>query len=169
MWISEKIEKDIWESKSGYKSNNVTQNAFESILLGRDVGSNGETRMRFEESSGYLPRTSRARTQRHATPETPPKPSKRSPLPSPNLQRWVGFTTTPDLESQNLQGSQACHHIIPYGNSGPGKANKNHKQTPSRLMTILRTDSPSASFENQRDETKLKGPNSGVDRAGINT
>lgn len=35
-------------------------------------------------------------------------------------------------------------------------------------MTLPRTDSPSALFENRRDETKLLSPNSGVDRVGMN-
>ncbi|KAL0873323.1 hypothetical protein Bca101_023028 [Brassica carinata] len=63
--------------------------------------------------------------------------------------------------------SSPPHYLIPKQH-GPGKANKDHKETPSRLMTLPRTDSPSVSFENRRDETKLLSPNSGVDRVGMN-
>lgn len=96
----------------------------------------------------------------------PFKPSKHSPLLSPNIQRRNGLTKTLDQESQNLQGCQVHHHIISYENYE--KENKDHKETLSRLVTLLRTDSPSALFENRRDGTKLLSPNSNVDKAGMN-
>ncbi|KAL0872442.1 hypothetical protein Bca101_022147 [Brassica carinata] len=119
----------------------------------KSLGLQSGARRTIEECFRYLPRTSRACTQRHATLETPPKPSKHSPLPPQYLQRRVGLTTTLDQESQNLQGCQAHHHIISYQNNMVREGKQRPQGDTEPVNDPPEPTSPSVSFKTE--ETKL--------------